>query len=126
MYNYALVAKPLFDEPFLTYVSKDDTRKWCNYQEYNALIKKIAIHCGFKDIHFSTHSLRRGGATLLALAGHPNHYIRGMMRSKSDSFMRYRFWCHAAISEISVRFYDFYDGRFIEDQSFYLELNVIK
>jgi integrase len=69
MYNYALVAKPLFDEPFLTYVSKDGTRKWCNYQEYNALIKKIAIHCGFKDIHFSKHSLRRGGATLLALAG---------------------------------------------------------
>jgi len=89
MYKFALVAKPLFDEPFLTYVSKDGNRKWCNYQDYNALIKKVARHCGFNDIHFSTHSLRRGGATLLALAGHPNHYIRGMMRSKSDSFMRY-------------------------------------
>jgi len=89
MYKFALAAKPLFDEPFLTYVSKDGNRKWCNYQDYNALIKKVARHCGFNDIHFSTHSLRRGGATLLALAGHPNHYIRGMMRSKSDSFMRY-------------------------------------
>jgi len=89
MYNYALVAKPLFDEPFLTYVSKNDTRRWCNYGDYNALIKKVARHCNFNDRHFSTHSLRRGGATLLAVAGHPNHYIRSMMRSKSDSFLRY-------------------------------------
>ncbi len=88
MYKYALVAKPLLDEPFLTYVSKDGTRKWCNYGDYNAVIKKVARHCGFNDKHFSTHSLRRGGATLLAVAG-PNHYIRSMMRSKSDSFLRY-------------------------------------
>jgi hypothetical protein len=41
MYKYALVAKPLLDEPFLTYVSKDGTRKWCNYGDYNAVIKKL-------------------------------------------------------------------------------------
>jgi hypothetical protein len=51
-------------------------------------LKKLQDIAVLRTSIFSIHSLRRGGATLLAVAG-PNHYIRSMMRSKSDSFLRY-------------------------------------
>jgi hypothetical protein len=69
--------------------SSPDCDKFFQIAYMQAYCKEHNLEFLMTGIHFSTHSLRRGGATLLALAGHPNHYIRGMMRSKSDSFMRY-------------------------------------
>lgn len=97
MFKYASRAKPLNEDPFLSYLMPNGHRRWLGYENYNTRIKQIAIACGFKSENFSTHSLRIGGATLIAAAGHPNHYVRGMLRSKSDSYMGY---IHLAMSSI--------------------------
>ena len=97
MYVYASRAKPLNEDPFLSYLLPDGHRRWLGYESYNTRIKQIAVACGFKGVNFSTHSLRIGGATLIAAAGHPNHYVRGMLRSKSDSYLGY---IHLAMSSI--------------------------
>ena len=47
--------------------------------------------------NLSIHSLRRDGATLISAAGNPNHYVQGMMRSKSNSYVRY---IHLALGSI--------------------------
>jgi hypothetical protein len=98
MFNYSCKAKPLNADPFFSFQVNENQRKWLNYEKYNEFIKSIAIACGLNSKNFSTHSLRIGGATLLAAAGHPNHYIQRMGRWKSDAYMKY---IHFAISSMN-------------------------
>jgi len=98
IYNYSCKAKPLNVDPFFSYSVDANNRRYLNYKDYNEFIKSVAIACGFNSKNFSTHSLRIGGATLLAAAGHPNHYIQRMGRWKSDAYMKY---IHFAISSMN-------------------------
>ena len=59
-----------------------------SYAAYLRTVKRVAKDCGFNPNRFGTHSIRIGGASILA-AGHPNHYIRMMGRWNSETFMRY-------------------------------------
>ena len=85
LFIWASFAKPLDDDPFLSYKGK-----WfLSYDTYLKTVKRVAKACGFNPDRFGTHSIRIGGATILAAAGHPNHYIQGMGRWAGDTFMRY-------------------------------------
>ena len=85
LFIWSSFAKPLDDDPFLSYKGK-----WfLSYDTYLKTVKRVAKACGFNPDRFGTHSIRIGGATILAAAGHPNHYIQGMGRWAGDTFMRY-------------------------------------
>lgn len=98
MYRYATKASPNDSDPFLSFQLSNGHRRWLNYERYNDKIKAVARACGLEDHHYHTHSLRVGGATLLAAAGHPNHYIQRMGRWKSEAYLQYM---HFAISSMN-------------------------
>ena len=77
-------------DPYLTYrgPALPDPR-WLDYKSFLTAIKTAAALCGFDPKRFGTHSLRIGGATILAAEGHPNHYIQKMGRWKSLTFLQY-------------------------------------
>jgi hypothetical protein len=88
MFRWAQRARMLPGDPFLTYrgPALPDPR-WLDYKSFLTAVKTAAALCGFDPKRFGTHSLRIGGATILAAAGHPNHYIQKMGRWKSLTFL---------------------------------------
>ena len=60
-----------------------------SYDQYLKTCKKIAQFCNFDPNLFGTHSVRIGGATTLAAAEVPNHYIQKMGGWKSITFLEY-------------------------------------
>jgi len=90
MFRWAQRARPLPGDPFLTYRGNLLPQpRWLDYKSLLTAVKAAAAACGFDPTRFGTHSLRIGGATILAAAGHPNHYIQKMGRWKSLTFLQY-------------------------------------
>jgi hypothetical protein len=92
MLRWATEARLQPGDPFLAYRGEGATAMrpwWLSYNRLNNAIKATASLCGFNCDLFSTHSLRIGGATILAAAGLPNHYIQKMGRWKSLTFLTY-------------------------------------
>lgn len=78
--------QPLQNKPFLSN-SLENTD--LSYDQYLKTCKKIAQFCKFDPNLFGTHSVRIGGATTLAAAEVPNHYIQKMGGWKSITFLEY-------------------------------------
>jgi integrase len=90
LFIWAQRAKPQRGDPFLTYRGSSlPNPRWLDYKTFIVAIKLAAKYSGFEPNRFGTHSLRIGGATILAAAGHPNHYIQKMGRWKSLTFLQY-------------------------------------
>ena len=90
MFVWAQAAKLRRDDPFVGFRG-GSTSEDC-YLSYTKLlnsVKEAARQCGFDPNRFGTHSLRIGGATILAAAGMPNHYISKLGRWKSLAFLNY-------------------------------------
>ena len=101
MFAWATRAKPLAGDPFLSYPS------WALSREFfNNRIKTTATVSGFDATRFSTHSCRMGGATLLAAAGHPNHYIQHAGRWRSMAFLEYITWAVESMEAALVSLVD--------------------
>jgi hypothetical protein len=90
MFKWAQRARLLPGDPFLTYRGTGRLPpRWLDYKSLLKALKSSALYCGFDPKRFGSHSLRIGGATILAAAGHPNHYIQKMGRWKSLTFLQY-------------------------------------
>ncbi len=81
LYNWSMDTRPILGQPFL----------YCNRislispNDVNSIIKSAAIGNGMSPVHFSSKSLRVGGAAALA----PTYLIKKMGRWKSDTFLQY-------------------------------------
>jgi hypothetical protein len=84
-YDWAAHARPKYNAPFF---STSDGWK-LTYKVMNKAIKDTAIHFGFNPEKFSTHSLRIGGASILAAAGVPDSLIQLLGRWRSLTFLQY-------------------------------------
>jgi len=91
------IVRVLFDWSLMTrgnmptdmfFGSRSDRFK-LQYRSFNLAIKKVAKVCGLPPHRFSTHSLRIGGASILAAAGVPDYVIQKMGRWKSLAFLTY-------------------------------------
>jgi len=102
MFEWARTARPLPDDPFLSHHGGHLGRWFLTKHIYNDAIKKTAKMSGFDPARFSTHSCRIGGATLLAAAGHPNHYIQRAGRWKSLAFLGYIRWAISSMNSALV------------------------
>ena len=102
MYHWARIAMPLAEDPFLSHHGGGRARWFLSYASYNDAIKKTALLSGFNPARFSTHSCRIGGATLLAAANHPNHYIQRAGRWKSLAFLNYIRWAVSSMNSALV------------------------
>lgn len=84
-FKWAIRAQPLMGHPFLSFKGK-----WVlKYHILSAAVKKVAIEMGFDPSKFRTHSLRIGGASMLAAAGVPDYVIQVQGRWKSLAFLEY-------------------------------------
>jgi len=98
MFTWAVSAKPLASHPFLSHQGDTSGNRWfLSYKAYVNGVKKMAAFAGFDPERFGSHSIRIGGATVLAAAGHPNHYIMKMGRWKSLAFLGYIHWAIRAM-----------------------------
>lgn len=90
MFVWAQAAKLQHGDPFVGYRG-DGPENACylSYPKMLNSVKEAATGCGFDPKRFGTHSLRIGGATILAAAGMPNHYISKLGRWKSLAFLNY-------------------------------------
>ena len=107
MFTWAKKARPAVGDPFLSHCATEGCDPWSlPYEYYNDAIKRTARKCGFDDKLFSSHSIRIGGATLLAAAGHPNHYIQQAGRWKSLAFLKYIHWAISSMKAALVTLVD--------------------
>ena len=87
-WQWALLARPYCDHPFLS--SSVGTGTWkLSYHTYSNAIKATAKDCGFSPEDFGTHSVRIGGVCILAVADRPAHFIQDAGRWKGDSYLIY-------------------------------------
>jgi len=98
MFGWARIARPLPDDPFLSHHGNNQGRWYLTYAVFNDAIKKTAKMAGLDPARFKPHSCRIGGATLLAAAGHPNHYIQSAGRWKSLAFLDYIRWAVSSMN----------------------------
>jgi len=70
-----------------------------SYTSVTTVIKEIAREFGFDPRHYHMHSLRVGGASTLAAAGKPSHYIQKMGRWKSLAFLQYIHWAVSGMAD---------------------------
>ena len=87
MFQWTQLAKPARDAPFFSYRGE-----WTlAYDKYNAAIKVVMASLGFQSVlsQFSSHSIRIGGASILAAAGFSDCVIKKMGNWKSLAFLRY-------------------------------------
>jgi hypothetical protein len=92
MFEWARLAKPMSDNPFLSY-NGNVGRPWAlSSDRYSGIIKRTAVACGLNPKWFDTHSNRIGGATIMAADGHPNHNIQRAGGWSSLSFLDYIQW----------------------------------
>lgn len=82
----AMKHQPLHDHPFL---SDSTENQQLSYDHYLQICKRVAKFCDFDPNLFGTHSIRIGGASTLAAAEVPNHYIQKMGGWKSTTFLDY-------------------------------------
>jgi len=85
LFDWAACARLSPGDPFVSY-----RRKWVlSYSTFQKAIKLVARNLGLDERRYSTHSLRIGGATLLAAAGLPDYMIQLIGRWKSLAFLQY-------------------------------------
>lgn len=87
MFLLATYAKPSGTDSFFSsgsYVLK--------YHIFNDSIKAVAASVGADMSRYSCHSMRVGGATILATAHFPDYVIQNMGRWKSMEFLHYLHW----------------------------------
>ena len=82
----AMKHQPSYDHPFL---SDSVERVQLSYDHYQQMCKRVAKFCDFDPDLFGTHSVRIGGASTLAAAEVPNHYIQKMGGWRSTTFLDY-------------------------------------
>ena len=93
MFSWAIYARPPVDLPFLSYFGgRVENNFSLTYENLLKEIKNAARVCGFDPRNFGCHSLRIGGASILAAAQYPNHYIQKQGRWKSLAFLAYIHW----------------------------------
>jgi len=93
MFSWAVSARPVASHPFLSHHGGASGKRWfLSYKAYVNGVKAMAAFAGFDPDRFGSHSIRIGGATVLAAAGHPNHYIMKLGRWKSLAFLGYIHW----------------------------------
>jgi hypothetical protein len=94
MFEWAAYARPPDELPFLSYFGSmnESDNFFLKYETLLAAIKNAALACNFDPAKFGCHSLRIGGASILAAAGYPNHYIQKQGRWKSLAFLTYIQW----------------------------------
>ena len=84
-FDWACAARPELDDAFISYRGL-----WTlPYAFALAKIKLIASRRGLDPKRYKLHSLRVGGASTLAAAGKPDHFIQKMGRWKSLAFLGY-------------------------------------
>jgi len=88
LFKWAQIARPSDKRPFFSWTDRGIlvTLKSTNI---NDAIKNIARHFRFPDTNYSSHSLRIGGASVLAAAQVPDYTIQLMGRWKSLAFLDY-------------------------------------
>lgn len=85
LYDWAVRAQPRQGQPFLSYRGE-----WVlSYKTLSQAIKLVAKEMGLVPARFRTHSLRIGGATMMAAAGRPDYEIQKVGRWKSLAFLEY-------------------------------------
>jgi len=85
LYTWAIRAQPRFGHPFLSWRGE-----WVlSYNRLSKAIKKVASEMGLDPSRYRTHSLRIGGASMLAAAGRPDYEIQKLGRWKSLAFLEY-------------------------------------
>jgi len=92
MFDWAKLAKPMSDNPFLSYNGNVGVPWTLSSERYSNIIKRTARACGLNPKWFDTHSNRIGGATIMAADGHPNHNIQRAGGWSSLSFLDYIQW----------------------------------
>ena len=96
MFAWAQKARPRNDDAFLSY---DRGKEIIGYKEVTTVIRGVAQEFGFDPVHYHMHSLRVGGASTLAAAGKPSHYIQKMGRWKSLAFLQYIHWAVSGMAD---------------------------
>ena len=94
MFSLASLTKPQGTDSFFSY--GDYVLK---YHTFNDTIKKVAAAVGADQSRYSCHSMRVGGATVLAAARFPDYVIQNMGRWKSLEFLHYLHWNPTTMSE---------------------------
>ena len=90
MFAWAQRARPIKHDPFLTCrTGYSGIPVMLEYRRMLGFCKRAATASGFDPKRFGTHSLRIGGASIMAAAGLPNHYIQTLGRWKSLAFLAY-------------------------------------
>ena len=84
-YEWAGFARPKENKPFLS--TQDGWE--LSYDKFNSAIKEVATAFGLDATRYSTHSMRIGGASILAAAGVPDYIIQLAGRWKSLAFLQY-------------------------------------
>ncbi len=85
LFDWAVEAQLAAGDPFLSF-----RREWkLSYSTFQKAIKNVAKHLGLDPDRYSTHSLRIGGATVMAAAGLPDYIIQLIGRWKSLAFLTY-------------------------------------
>ena len=85
MYSWAVRAQQLFGQPFLSFRGE-----WVlKYDTLSKAIKRVAKEMGLDPTRYRTHSLRIGGASMMAAAGRPDYEIQKQGRWKSLAFLEY-------------------------------------
>jgi hypothetical protein len=85
MYDWSAYAVPIISVPFLWYKGS----RIINSEDINSSIQLVATRNGFNACHFSSKSLRVGGASTLAAAATPSYIIQKIGRWKSLTFLQY-------------------------------------
>jgi hypothetical protein len=85
LFKWAVRAKPSQGHAFFSYQSR-----WTlSYDTMSRAIKKVAREMGLDPDRYRTHSLRIGGASMMAAAGRPDYEIQKQGRWKSLAFLEY-------------------------------------
>ena len=85
LFSWAVRAQPLMGQPFLSFRGQ-----WVlSYHVLSQAIKRVAREMGVDARRYRTHSLRIGGASMLAAAGVPDYVIQKQGRWKSLAFLEY-------------------------------------
>jgi len=85
IYQWCNFAKPTLNIPFLYYLNT----KIINTNDINSILKKAASENNLDPAHFTSKSLRSGGASILAAASLPSYLIQKIGRWKSLTFLQY-------------------------------------
>ena len=91
MFSLAQATRPEGEEAFFSRKERSGVYR-LPYYRLNDMVKKVAVEMGQDPERYSSHSLRIGGATVLAAANFPDYVIQNMGRWKSLAFLHYLHW----------------------------------